>query len=120
MAKKKAIKKRSAVKKHSVKASLNVKELTKAGSSLNLEKKPTFVRSLYELASVYMKKGEAQNAIEPLRKMLEVEPRNTFGIYALGLAYAQTGERTGALEQYYLLQSLNPQLAATLMRSIPK
>jgi hypothetical protein len=29
--------KKKAIKKHSVKASLNVKELTKAGSSLNLE-----------------------------------------------------------------------------------
>ena len=86
----------------------------------SLEKKTTFVQSLYQLAFVYMTKGEPQNAIEPLRKMLEVEPRNTFGIYGLGLAYAQTGEKTGAMEQYYLLQSLNPQLAATLLKSIPK
>jgi len=57
---------------------------------------------------------------EPLRKMLEVDPRNAIGIHALGLAYAQTGEKTGAMQQYYLLQSLNPRLAGDLLKAIPK
>ena len=66
------------------------------------------------------KKGEPQNAIEPLRKMLEVEPRNAMGIYGLGLAYASTGEKTGAMQQYYLLQGINARLAEELLKMIPK
>ncbi|HSE21312.1 MAG TPA: tetratricopeptide repeat protein [Pyrinomonadaceae bacterium] len=86
----------------------------------SLEKKPTFTFSLYKLAYAYMKKGEPQNAIEPLRKMLAVEPNNTFGNHALGIAYAQTGNNDGAMQQYYILQSINPRLAADLLRQIPK
>jgi tetratricopeptide (TPR) repeat protein len=86
----------------------------------SLAKKPTFTFSLYQLAYAYVKKGEPQNAIEPLRKMLELEPNNTFGNHALGIAYAQTGNKEGAMQQYYILQNINPRLAADLLRQIPK
>jgi hypothetical protein len=31
-----------------------------------------------------------------------------------------TGEKNGAMQQYYILQTLNPKLAADLLKSIPK
>ena len=55
-----------------------------------------------------------------LRKMLAVDPNNTFGNHALGIAYAQTGNKEGAMQQYYILQSINPRLAADLLRQILK
>jgi len=38
----------------------------------------------------------------------------------VGVAYARTGNRTGAMQQYYVLQNLNPRVAADLLTIIPK
>ena len=86
----------------------------------SLEHKPTFTYSLYQLGYVLIEMGRPQDAIDPLRKLLAVEPRNAMGIHALGLAYASTGDKTGAMQQYYILQNVNPRLAADLLKSIPK
>ncbi len=86
----------------------------------SLEKKPTFTVALYQLAGMYIKKRELQNAIEPLRKLLAEEPKNEFGIFALGQVYAGLGDNTGAMQQYYTLQNLNPRLAASLLQQISK
>jgi len=40
--------------------------------------------------------------------------------HGLGLVYAVTGNRTGAMQQYYILQNISPDIAADLLRSIPK
>ena len=72
------------------------------------------------LASVYIKKGQYEEAIEPLQKMLQVEPRNGFANHALGLAYVRTGNTTGAMQQYHILQNIDPNLAADLLAYIPK
>lgn len=82
--------------------------------------KPTFTFSLYGLGYVLMKQGKNEEAIEPLRKLLEVEPKNEFGNHALGFAYALTGNKTGARQQYHILQNLNARLAADLLRAIPQ
>ena len=86
----------------------------------SLELKPEFTFSLYNLAFVYMKQGRNQEAIAPLQKLLAIEPKHTFGNHALGLAYARTGNRTGATQQYYLLQNIDSNLAADLLKAIPK
>ena len=86
----------------------------------SLEKKPTFTVALYQLAGVYLKKRELRNAIEPLRKLLAEEPNHEFGNFSLGQVYALLGDSTGAMQQYYILQNLNPRLAAMLLQEIPK
>jgi Flp pilus assembly protein TadD len=67
-----------------------------------------------------MKQGKAEEAIEPLRRLLEVEPKHIYGNHALGLAYVILGNKTGAMQQYYVLQTLNPRLAADLLKGIPQ
>jgi|GEM_PF-6347140 len=52
--------------------------------------------------------------------MLQVEPRNGFANHALGLAYVRTGNTTGAMQQYHILQNIDPNLAADLLAYIPK
>ena len=86
----------------------------------SIELKPTFTFSLYGLGFVLMKQGKNEEAIEPLRRLLAVEPKNEFGNHALGVAYALTGNKTGAMQQYYILQNINPRLAADLLRIIPQ
>ena len=75
---------------------------------------------LYYLASIHLKQGRPQEAIDLLRKVIEIEPTQAFAYHALGLAYVQVGNKTGAMQQYYILQNLNPNLAADLLSKIPK
>ena len=86
----------------------------------SLEKKPTFTMALYQLAGVYVAKRELRNAIDPLRKLLAEEPTHEYGNFTLGQVYALLGDNTGAMQQYYVLQNLNPRLAADLLKQISK
>ena len=81
---------------------------------------PTFTYALYDLAVLDSKQDRPQEAIELLRKVVELEPRNVFAQHALGVLYVRTGEKTGAMQQYYILQTLNPNLAADLLKMISK
>ena len=87
---------------------------------MSIEIKPKFTQGLYSLASLYLYQDRPQEAIDLLRRLLEVEPRNVFANHALGLAYLNTGNKTGAMQQYYILQNLNPNVAAQLLNQIPK
>jgi predicted Zn-dependent protease len=82
--------------------------------------KPTFVSALYNLAVVYVKKDRLPEAGDLLRKVVGLEPRNVFGQHALGMLYVRTGDKTGAMQQYYILKDLDPKLAADLLTLIPK
>lgn len=86
----------------------------------SLEKKPNFTVALYQLAGVYIMKRELRSAIDPLRKLLAEDPKHEQGNFALGQVYALIGDNTGAMQQYYILQNLNPRLAADLLQQIPK
>ena len=86
----------------------------------SLEKKPAFTYALYQLATVYITKRELRSAIDPLRKLLAEEPKHEHGNFALGQVYAMIGDNTGAMQQYYILQNINPRLAANLLQLIPK
>ena len=76
--------------------------------------------ALYQLGMIYSKQGRHQEAIELFRKVLDVEPAHVYANHGLGMMYAITGNKTGVMQQYYILQNLNPDLAASLLRSIPK
>jgi len=52
--------------------------------------------------------------------LLAEEPTHEYGNFSLGQVYAQLGDKTGAMQQYYVLQNLNPRLAALLLAQIPK
>jgi Flp pilus assembly protein TadD len=81
--------------------------------------KPT-TAVLYSLALIDGKQDHPQEAIELLRKVVQLEPRNVFAQHALGVFYIRTGEKNGAMQQYDILKTLNPKLAADLLKSIPK
>ena len=87
---------------------------------MSVELKPSFTFGLYSLGFTYLKKGQPQAAIDPLRKVLEIEPRHVYANHGLGVAYALTGDKAAAMQQYYVLKDLNPDVAADLLRQIPK
>lgn len=91
-----------------------------AVTALKREIKPTFTQSLYNLAHVYMKQGRFDDAIPPLQKLLQIEPKHAFANHGLGRAYALTNNRVGAMQQYHILKDIDPRLAADLLAEIPK
>jgi protein O-GlcNAc transferase len=97
----------------------NLAEAVKAYQE-SIKIKPTFTYALYSLALIYSKQDRYQDSIELLRKVVELEPRHIFAQHALGMVYIQTGEKTGAMQQYYLLKNLDSNLAADLLARIPK
>ena len=97
----------------------NLEEAARAYEE-SIKIKPTFVYGLYNLAVVYSKLDRIPEASELLRKVVEIEPRNVFGQHARGMLYIRTGNKTGAMQQYYILKDLDPKLAADLLKLIPK
>ena len=97
----------------------NLEEAVKAYQE-SIKIKPKFTYALYNLALVYSKQDRPQDAIELLRKVVDEEPRNTFAQHALGMIYIRIGDKTAARQQYYILQNLDPKLAADLLAAIPK
>jgi two-component SAPR family response regulator len=72
------------------------------------------------LLTWYIRKRDLRSAIDPLRKLLAEEPNHEYGNFTLGQVYALLGDNTGAMQQYYILQNLNPRLAASLLQQISK
>jgi Flp pilus assembly protein TadD len=66
-----------------------------------------------------MKLGRSEDAITLFRKVLAIEPTHAYANHALGVAYAQTGNKTGAMQQYEVLKQLNASLAADLLKHMP-
>jgi tetratricopeptide (TPR) repeat protein len=77
-------------------------------------------RVLYQLGGIALKQGRHDEAVEFFRNVLALDATHVYANHGLGLVYAVMGNRTGAMQQYYILQNLNPALAADLLRSIPK
>ena len=53
---------------------------------------------------------------------ISVEPKHVNGNYALGMVYGRArewGNRTAAMQQYYILQYLDARIAADLLKAIP-
>lgn len=97
----------------------NLEEAVRAYQE-SLKIKPTFTAALYNLAVIYSKQDRSQEAIQLLLRLVEQEPRNVFGQHALGLLYVQIGDKTAAMQQYHILQNIDPKLASDLLTAIPK
>ena len=50
----------------------------------------------------------------------DIEVAHTYANHALGIAYIQTGNNVGAMQQYHTLLNLSPDLAEDLLRQIPQ
>jgi tetratricopeptide (TPR) repeat protein len=74
----------------------------------------------YLLGNAYYSNGQNQKAIDAYLKCLELSPRFTKARYNLGIIYALDKNKSGAMEQYNSLLSLDPTLAAKLKTEIDK
>jgi tetratricopeptide (TPR) repeat protein len=72
------------------------------------------------LASEYIKSGDFQEAAKIYRSAVKILPRSAWLHYKLGRVYCRTGKMTAALDEYELLNQLNPHLADQLLIWIEK
>jgi superkiller protein 3 len=72
------------------------------------------------LGYIYNKLKRYDEAIAPLKKAIELDPKYAPAYYNLGAAYINTNNKTGAKEQYQILQPLDAALARLLLDLINK
>ena len=79
-----------------------------------LQKKPNHVPILIRLAQIARENGKPAEAIPYLRRIIQLEPKNTEARLELGRNLYDTGDVTGALEQTNQLLTEDPKNADAL------
>ena len=64
--------------------------------------------------------GQAKEAVDLLQNAVRLEPRQATARYYLALAYLLSWNPGGAWEQYFALQEISPDLAASLAPILEK
>lgn len=81
---------------------------------------PEYSDGFYLLGNAYFADNQVDKAIEAYAKCLELSPDFVKARFNLGLMHLQKKNKTGALEQYNSLMSLDQSLAARLKTEIDK
>ena len=81
---------------------------------------PNHADGYYLLGNAYFSDNQRDRAVEAFRRTLEITPSFAKARYNLGRILVLLKNRTGAMEQYTLLLSLNGTLATTLKAEIDK
>jgi tetratricopeptide (TPR) repeat protein len=78
--------------------------------------KPDYAGASYSLGNVLVSQGKIEEAIAHYIKALQVKEDFAEAHFSLGLAYLIIGNRDLALKEYRILETMNPNLANTLLR----
>jgi tetratricopeptide (TPR) repeat protein len=73
----------------------------------------------YQLGVAYDGLNQYGEAIEAYHQAIKIKPSDEKAHYGLGVAYLATGDKRSALEQYEILQTLDPNWAAKLQQQSP-
>ncbi len=65
---------------------------------MSLEKSPEFIPSLFNLATIDVKEGMHEEAVNKLQKILELDPKNAMAMNQMAGIYMQRGDRENELE----------------------
>lgn len=83
--------------------------------------KPDFYRAYLEAGKMLVEDaGQAKEAVDLLQNAVRLEPRQATARYYLALAYLLSWNPGGAWEQYFALQEISPDLAASLAPILEK
>lgn len=82
--------------------------------------KPDYAEASYSLGTALVSQGKIEEAIAHYIKALQVKEDFAEAHFSLGLAYLINGNRDLALKEYRILETMNPNLANTLLRKILK
>ena len=80
--------------------------------------KPELAEAHQHLAITYLNIGHYKKAIDSLKETIRLTPGRPLPHKLLGLAYLVLDDRVKALEQYHILQSLEPDMAKYLDNAI--
>jgi tetratricopeptide (TPR) repeat protein len=77
-------------------------------------------RAWYGLGLTLIRAGRLEDAIEALKKNIELQPFSPYGYYQLGMTYHHLGRDVDARRIHDRLRGFEPKYAATLKRDIEK
>jgi tetratricopeptide (TPR) repeat protein len=80
--------------------------------------KPEHMEAHIELGFAYLKLARLPAAAEELRTAIQIKGESALAHYYLGLVFVEQRNRNGALEQYRILQRLDPDKAKQLYESV--
>jgi tetratricopeptide (TPR) repeat protein len=72
------------------------------------------IQTYYSLGRLYMREGDAANAIDAFREVVELNPRAVQGRLSLARAYASADDVTGAIASLEVIVEEEPRVASTL------
>lgn len=81
--------------------------------------KPEYAEAHTELGYAYLQSGSLPAAVQELRTAIQLKDAYALAHYYLGLAFIGQRNRNGALEQYRILQRLDPEKAKQLYDRAP-
>lgn len=84
----------------------------------SLELNPRNVMALYNMGILQNKLGHGDQAIRMFRRIVEIEPDYELAHYQIGLKLILQGDVAGALQEYNVLQDLDPELARQLLNTM--
>jgi len=85
-----------------------------------LELQPNNADACYNLGSAYLQLKKYEKALKPLQKAVELRPDFALAHYNLAITYYLLKDQLSANEEYKILTSLDPNLAAKLKKIIFK
>lgn len=85
-----------------------------------VEMSPKFSFALYRLGVIYSDLSRWPESIEILQQALQADPTDVFALNELGKTYYRSGDKTAAMQQYYILKNLDANKAADLLKVISR
>ncbi len=75
---------------------------------------PNSLEANYGDGLLHMRLNRNTQAVESFKKVLSIKSDSSIGHFGLGLSYIASGEKESAMQEYGILQTLDPQLAEKL------
>lgn len=89
-------------------------------SSIALSLNPEFKQAYYNIGVGYLQLKKYEEALKPLERTIELKPDYAFAHYNLAIVYFVLKDRFSANEEYKILRTIDPDLAAKLYKIINK
>ncbi|MBP9015038.1 MAG: tetratricopeptide repeat protein [Candidatus Atribacteria bacterium] len=83
-----------------------------------LKLQPDWALAYYKLGQSYLQLGKISQAIQSFQHSTQLEPENDIFHANLAIAYLINGDQESAKKEYYILKTLNPEIAREIAKKI--
>ncbi|HEX8141198.1 MAG TPA: tetratricopeptide repeat protein [Pyrinomonadaceae bacterium] len=103
-------------------ANIYLRSYPEAATALRrvIELQPANVSAYYWLGGAHYFQGDYEETIELCKKAASLNPSYSRAYYGMGLAYIERNKKNEAMQQYRVLQRLDPQRAERLLSAITR